>query len=142
MALERLGKAYLYEGKAEDGLKNFEEAVKTDPAKSILFLDLARYHIMSVRRDNNLKDSALPAAEKAIKRYLDSDPCVPLKAYTLGLSAKIKWALGDKAAGDKLLQEAKAIDPFFSKASGIPSLHLFVPLGKISYNHAYFSRPF
>ncbi len=141
-ALEELGKAHLRKGEVEDAVKRFEEAVRIDPEKNILFLDLARYHIMTVWRDETIKDTALPLAEAAIKRYLDSEPVPPLKAYTLGLSSMIKRGLGDNTGAEELREEAKAIDPFFSKASGVPSLTLFVPPDEISHNHSYFSRPF
>ena len=140
--LEQLGKAYLYQDKVEQGVKYLEEAMKTDPEKEILLLDLARYHIMTVQRDERLKDTALPLAEEAINRYLDSEPILPLKAYALGLLANVKWGLGDNKGAEELIEEAKAIDPYFSKASGVPPLVLFAKPDEISHHHAYFSRPF
>ena len=141
-ALEELGKAHLRKDEVEDAVKRFEEAVGIDPEKNILFLDLARYHIMSVWRDETVKDTALPLAEAAIEKYLESEPILPLKAFTLGLSYKIKMALGDTIGAEEQLEKAETFDPYFSKASGVPSLNLFVPPGEISHNHSYFSRPF
>jgi len=141
-ALEELGKAHLRKGEVEDAVKRFEEAVGIDAEKNILFLDLARYHIMTFWMDRTIKDTALPLAEAAIEKYLKSEPILPLKAFTLGLSFKVKMALDDTTGAKEQLEKAEAIDPYFSKASGIPSLTLFIPPDEISYNHSYFSRPF
>ncbi len=97
---------------------------------------------MTARRDEGLKDTALPLAEEAINRYLDSEPILPLKAYALGLLAGIKWGLGDSEGAEELIEEAEAIDPHFSRASGVPPLVLFAEPDEISHYHAYFSRPF
>ena len=140
--LEQLGKAYLYQDNVEQGVKYLEEAIKTDPEKEILLLDLARYHIMTVMRDEKLKDTALPLAEELIKRYLDSEPIPPLKAYTFELLAKIRWGWGDNKGADELREKAKAIDLHFSKAFGVPPLVLFAKLDEISHYHSYFFRPF
>ncbi len=140
--LERLGKAYLYKREVEAGAKCFKEAVRIDPEKNTLFLDLARYHIMTVMGDEKLKDTALPLAEEAINRYLRSEPIPPLEAYTLGLLAKVKWGMGDNEGADELGRKAEAMDPYHSKAMGVPSPDLFVPPGEISHNFGYFSRPF
>jgi len=140
--LEQLGKAYLYQDNVEQGVKYLEEAMKTNPEKEILLLDLARYHMMTVMKDEKLKDTALPLAEEAIKRYLDSEPILILKAYALGLLAKIKWDLGDNKGADELIEKAKAIDPNFSKAFGVPPLVLFAKPDEMSHHHKYFYRPF
>ncbi len=141
-ALEELGKAHLRKDEVDEAVKRFEEAVRINPQKSILFLDLARYHIMAFWRDKTVKDTALPLAEAAIKKYLNSEPIPPLKAYALGLLSRVKRGLGDNTGAEELSEEAEAVDPYYSKASGIPSLNLFVPPDEISYNHSYFSRPF
>jgi len=140
--LVELGRAYLFRGEGEDGARYFEEAVSVDAEKSILFLDLARYHAMTVMRDEGLKDTALPAAEQAITRYLDSDPILPMRAFALGLLANIKSGMGDVQRAAQLVEEANTTDPFFSKAFGVPSPDLFVPPGEVSHNHRYLLRPF
>ena len=140
--LEQLGKAYLYQDKVEQGVNYLEEAMRTDPEKEILLLDLARYHILTAQGDEKLKDTALPLAEEAINRYLDSEPIRPLKAYALGLLANAKLGLGDNEGAEELIEEAEAIDPYFSKASGVSPLVLFAEPDEISHFHAYFSRPF
>ena len=121
---------------------NNKEAMKTYPEKGILLLDLARYHIMTVQRDEKLKDIGLPLAEEAINRYLDSEPILLLKAYALGCLANIKSGMGDNKGAEELIEKAKAIDPYFSEAFGVPPLILFAEPDEISHYHAYFLRPF
>ena len=140
--LEELGRAYLHKGEDEKSTKCFEQAVKIDPAKRILFLDLARYHIMSTMRDKTKKDTALPKAEEAIKKYLNSEPIPPLKAYTLELSAKVKFGMSDNKGAGELRAKAQAIYPYYSKASAVPPRELFVSPQVISHNHEYYFRPF
>jgi len=142
VVLEQLGKAYLYQDKVEQGVKYLEEAMKTDPEKEILLLDLARYHIRTVRRDEGLKDTALPLAEEAINRYLDSEPILPLKAKALQFLARVKSGLGDNKGAEELIEKAKAIDPYVSQASAVPPLVLFAEPDEISHFHGYLSRPF
>jgi tetratricopeptide (TPR) repeat protein len=140
--IEQLGKAYLYQDNVEEGVKYLEEAMKADPGKEILILDQARYHLMTVMRDEKLKDTALPLAEEQIKRYLGTEPIPPLEAYTFELSAKIKFGMGDNKGADELREKAKAIDPYFSKVFGVPPLVLFEKPDKVSHYHGYFLRPF
>lgn len=140
--LVELGRASLFRGEGEDGARYFEEAVRMDPEKNILFLDLARYHLMTVMSDEGLKDTALPAAEEAFNRYLDSEPIPPLEAYTLVLLARVKYGMGDNEGADELIEQANTADPYISKAFGVPTPDLFVPPGEVSHNHRYLFRPF
>jgi len=142
IVLEQLGKAYLYQDKVEQGVEYLEEAMKTDPEKEILLLDLARYHIMIAHRDEQKKETALPLAEEAINRYLDSEPILPLKAYAVFSLARIKLDLGDNEGAEELLEKSRAIDPHCSEASGVPPLVLFAKPDEISHYHGYFTRPF
>jgi len=140
--LMELGRASLFRGEGEDGARYFEEAVSIDPEKGILFLDLARYHTMTAMRDAGLKATALPSAEQAITRYLDSDPILPLRAFALRLLANVKGRMGDVVRAAQLAAEANRADPYFSKAFGIPTPDLFVPPREVSHNHRYLFRPF
>lgn len=141
--LRELGRTYLFKDQVEDGVKCFEEAVRIDPGQNILILDLARYHAYTGLRDEKLRDTAWPLAEKAFERYLDSEPIPPqLKAFALNLLSRIKRGMGDQEGADELLEEAKNIDPYYSRATGVPTLDLFVPLGEISRNHRYLFLPF
>lgn len=140
--LRELGRQYLFNAQVEDADKCFEEAVQIDPGQNILILDLARYHVYTVLEDKKLRDKAVPLAEKEFKRYLDSEPIPPLKAFALNFLSRIKRMMGDQEGAEELLEEAKNIDPYYSRATGVPTPDLFVPLGEISSNHRYLFRPF
>lgn len=140
--LKELGRTYLFKGQVDDGVKCFEEAVRIDPGQNILILDLARYHALTGVRDEKLRDTAWPSAEKAFKRYLDSEPIPPLKAFALNLLSRIKREMGDQEGADGLREKAETIDPYYSRATGVPSPNLWIPLGEISRNHRYLFSPF
>jgi tetratricopeptide (TPR) repeat protein len=140
--IRELGRNYLFKDQVEDGVKCFEEAVRIDPGQNILFLDLARYHIYEGLGDKKLRDTAWPLAEKAFKRYLDSEPIPPLKAFALNLWSRIKRGMGDQEGADELREKAETIDPYYSKATGVPTPDLWVPLGEISHNNRYLFWPF
>ena len=82
------------------------------------------------------------AGEKAITRFLQSKPIQPMQAYALGVQSKYKSAMGDMAQARKLIEQAKSIDPYFSKATAAPLPDLFIPPTSISKNHRYLMRPF
>jgi tetratricopeptide (TPR) repeat protein len=140
--LRELGRAHLFKDQVEEGIKCFEEAVRIDPGQNILFLDLARYHTYKVLGDKELSETVLPLAEKAFKRYLDLEPIPPLKAFALNLLSRIKRWMGDQEEADGLLEDAKKIDSYYSRASGVPTPDLWVPLGEISRNNRYLFFPF
>jgi tetratricopeptide (TPR) repeat protein len=139
--LVELGRAYLIKGMAEDGVDCYEQALRIDTEQTLLLLDLARYYAMSGMRDEKKKETFLPLAENMFRRYLDTEPITPLKAFATRLLANLKRIMGDKEEAEKLFEVAETIDPFVSKAFGIPSLDLFIPLGEISHYHRYFFTP-
>ncbi len=139
--LEQLGKAYLYKDEMEQGAEYLEEALKVDPKRQLLLLDLTRYHMMTARRDAESRDTALPLAEELIDRYLGSEPIPPLRAYALGLSAMMESVRGNSEVAGELREQAMAVDPHFSKAFGLPPLVLFTAPGEVSHFHGYFFRP-
>jgi tetratricopeptide (TPR) repeat protein len=139
--LRELGRAYLFKDQVEDGVKCFEEAVRIDPGQNILFLDLARYHGYVGLYDKKLRNKAWPLAEKAFKRYLDSEPIPPLKAFALNALSRIKRGMDDQEGADELREKAETIDPYYSRATGVPTPDLWVPLGEISHNNRYLFWP-
>lgn len=144
--LEELGKAHLREDQVEQAVKCFELAIKRDPGKTYLFLDLSRYHTFRAMRarktDKRLFEESRAAGGEAIAKYLRSKPIRPMEAYALGVLAKYKLASGDKEQGQEFIRRAKALDPYFSKATGAPSPDLFIPPSEISRKHRYLTRPF
>lgn len=140
--LVELGRAYLIKGLAEHGVDCYEEALKIDPERDLLLLDLARYYGMSGMRDEKNKETFLPLAEKMFRRYLDTEPITPLKAFATRHLANLKRIMGDKEEAEKLFLDAETIDPFVSQAFGVPNLALFVLPGEIPHSHRYLFTPY
>jgi tetratricopeptide (TPR) repeat protein len=139
-ALEELGRTCLRQGKAEEGIEHLEKVLIDDPGRNILLLDIARFHLMSGMGNTEMMNKNLPSIEEALDRYLATDPIQPLKAYAIGLKSRIKYG-SDKEEADRLSEEANKLDPYYSKAMGIPTPDLFVPLGEESHNHRYLFQP-
>jgi tetratricopeptide (TPR) repeat protein len=138
------GKACLLKEDPKAAEINFEKAIKYDPAKSILILDLARFHIMKVMQNSESASEELPIAKKLLEKYLNTspEPNIPLKTYTMGLLARVEMFLGNQAEAEKLMNEAKSLDPYFSRASGVPTLLLFDPPDQIIHHYFSFFSPF
>jgi tetratricopeptide (TPR) repeat protein len=138
------GKACLLKEDPKAAEINFDMAIKYDPAKSILILDLARFHVMKVMQNSELASDELPIAKKYLEKYLNTspEPNIPLKTYTIGLLARVEMFLGNQAEAEKLMDEAKSLDPYFSRASGVPTLLLFDPPDQISHHYFSFFNPF
>jgi tetratricopeptide (TPR) repeat protein len=143
--LEELGKAYLGEDKVDSAVTCFEKAIEIDKEKTFLYLDMSIYHSfqgMRAGEDKELLRKSLVAGDSALVRYIESKPINPMLAYAVGVRGKYKFISGDQEQGQKLIKEAEALDPYFSKATGAPSTDLFIPAGEISKNHRYLLRPF
>ena len=143
--LEELGKAYLGAGKVEDAVSYFEKAIKIDPEKVYLFLDLSIYYTfqgMKARGDKELLQSSIEKGDAAVTRYLRSNPIQPMRAYALGVQAKYNVFSGHQEEGQALIKEAMMLDPYFSKATGAPDPVLFTRPDEISQRHRYLMRPF
>jgi len=142
--LEEMGKAYLGADDVNDAVLCFEKAVKINPEKTLLLMDLSIYHTWSALgagSDSELRQRAITSGDAAVTRYLDSKPVLPMQAYALGVQYKYKAHSGHKEQADELLKKAKALDPYFSKATGAPNPDLFIPPDEISHNHRYLFRP-
>ncbi len=142
--LVEAGKACLFQdnpAKAED---YFNRSMASDPSRNIHLLDLARYHLYKVMRNGELGPTELPIAKTYLEKYLNStpEPNIPLKAYTIGWQARVEMFLGNQAVSERLMEEAKKLDPYFSGASGIPSLLLFDPPDQISHQYFSFFSPY
>jgi tetratricopeptide (TPR) repeat protein len=137
--LSELGKACLATDKPEEAEKYFNEAMALDASRNILLLDIARYHLMQVMRDKETADKELPLSVAYFEKYLSSTPApiIPLKAYAIGWLSRIHQFQGDQAGAEKLTAEAKALDPYFSRVTGIPGAFLFDPPEK--ENERFFS---
>ena len=144
--LEELSKAYLVDGQIDQAEKHIEKAIHVDTKKASLYLDLSIYHTFEALRARNhdkpIFEKHVLAGEKAITRFLQSKPIQPMQAYALGVQSKYKSAMGDMAQARKLIEQAKSIDPYFSKATAAPLPDLFIPPTSVSKNHRYLMRPF
>ena len=142
--LMEAGKACLFADDPAKAEKYFDEAIKSDPSKNILILDLARYHMMMVMQNKDLADSELPLAKELIERYLKTlpEPIVPIKAYAIGLLARTEMFGGNQDGAQELMEEAKSVDKYFSRASGIPMQLLFDPPDQVSHHFTSFFSPF
>jgi tetratricopeptide (TPR) repeat protein len=142
--LQELGIACFYKDDPETAAEYFTKAIEMDSSRQILLLDLARYYMMGVMQNKDLADSLLPISASYINRYLESNPAppVPMKAYALGMLVKTKMFTGHKEEAEKLMEEAKSLDPYFSRAFGIPSRSLFDPPDVINNHYFSFFRPF
>ncbi|MCX6235158.1 MAG: hypothetical protein NT175_10655 [Bacteroidetes bacterium] len=142
--LAELDKACLYKDDPDQAEKYMNEAIALDPSKNILLLDLARYHMMKVMGNKDLAAVELPLSTQYFEKYISSTPApvVPLHAYAIGCLARIKMFSGNKAEGEKLMEQAQSLDPYFSRAFGVPSPFLFDPPDKANNHFVSFFRPF
>jgi len=142
--LMEAGRACLYADDLINAENYFNEAIKSDPSKDILILDLARYHMYKVMENKDLAATELPVAKTNIEKYMAITPLpvVPMKAYAMGLLMRCEMFIGNQAEAEKLMEEAKTLDPYFSRASGVPTLLLFDPPDQISHHFFSFFRPF
>lgn len=144
--LEELGKAHLRDDEVEQAVSQFELAIGRDPSRTYLFVDLSIHHTfgaMEARQsDRELFEKHVSAGDAAITRYLESQPNNPMRAYALGVKSKYKWASGDEEQRAALIEQAVALDPYFSKMTGQPNPDLFIPPTEVSRNHRYLTRPY
>ncbi len=142
--LVELGKACLLKDDPQAAGQNFDKVIKSDPSKNTLTLDLARFHMMKVMQNKDLASTELSLSKKCIEDYLQSkpEPVIPLKSYATGLLSIIERFLGNQQQSEKLVAEAKAMDPYFSRASGLPTLILFDKPDQISHHYFSFFSPY
>jgi tetratricopeptide (TPR) repeat protein len=143
---KQLGLAYLEQGNLDEARPLFEEVIKSDPSSNTLILDIARHHMYKVMRDRSKAEVELPLAEAGLREYLslEPEPIAPLKAWTLSNLGRIKFFSGQEEEGKQLMAKAKALDPFFSQASDVPGMEIYIPPGEIyrSGEYSSFLRPF
>lgn len=142
--LKELGVACIFSDDIESAKKSFEKAIALNKSQNIRLLDLARFHMMKVMQNRDLAEEELPKAKVFVEQYLASMPAPipPLKAYALGMMVKIEMFSGNKAESEKLMEEAKKLDPYFSRAFGIPWLTLFDPPDKLDHHFMSFFSPY
>jgi tetratricopeptide (TPR) repeat protein len=139
--LECLSKACLWEApdKADKYLK---ATLKEDPGKTLLYLDFARAHVMQGMRNEDERADWFQKAIAYFDQYLATNPSNPMKAYAIGAKVPLVRRMGDKQQAQQFRRQAMKLDPFYSRASGIPSQMLFTPPGEEIAYHRYWFRMF
>ncbi len=142
--LEELGRAFLLKSDSENGTKYFQDAIAAEPSRRHLYMHLVRYHILSAGQDQENQAKHLEEAEKLANLYMTSDPELlpPLKAYCNGILALIRMIGKDDAGSNKYKEIATSIDPFYSKAMGMPSLMLYGKPDEVKIQYSSFFMPF
>jgi len=142
--MEELGRAYLLKSDTENGKKYFYDAVQSDPSKKYLTMNLVRYYLMRSQQDQVNKDMYLKCAVEMANNYIQSDPqpIPPLKAHAYSILAMISMSSNNQDEGNKYNEMAAAIDPYGSKASGMPSDIIYSPPDKVKIAYNSFFMPF
>lgn len=142
--LEDIAAAYIYEDDLVNAEKYYKEAIALDAERNYLILNMARYYMYQVMQQLAPADSVLPIAATYINTYLESKPApnIPMEAYALGMLVKTKMFSGQKEEGTEILEKAKELDPYFSKASGLPGVSEFEPPDSIKPRYSSFFKPF
>jgi len=127
--LTELSRACLLMGNIEMAEKYINETILIDPSQNVLVLNLARYHLMQVMQNQEVADTELPLAKEYFEKFINSDPApiAPLKAYAIGWVSRIEQFSGNEEEAKRLTEKAKSLDPYFSRATGVPSASLFIP---------------
>ena len=89
-------------------------------------------------------DSAAPLVREQFDKFRASkpEPLKPLLAWTYGMEALISQRSGDPAASEELQQQARNLDPYFSRAFGNPHRNLYCPPDQVIHEQGYYLTPF
>lgn len=136
LSLKELGVSLLFKDDINGAKENFNKAIAIDKSQNIRLLDLARYHMMKVMQNKDAATVELPKSKEYIEKYLETlpEPIPPIKAWAIGMQAKIEMFSGNNEKAEKLMEKAKTLDAHFSRVSAIPSAALFVPPNKIDHH--------
>jgi tetratricopeptide (TPR) repeat protein len=142
-AWRELGNANIFNDNIEVARENFSKAMELDKSQNIRLLDLSRYYMMKVMQNKDAT-AELPKAKVYIEQYMTSipEPIPPLKAYSLGMMAQIEMILGNKDVADKIVAQANTVDPYFTRAFGIPWLGMFEDPDTADHHFQSFFSPF
>lgn len=142
--LKEIGTAYIYAEDPDNAFKYYSEAIALDPDLNVLILNPARYYMFLVMQGMAKADSVMPLSANYIEQYLSSEPTpiIPMKAYAYGMLSRAKRASGNQEESKELMEKAKALDPHFSRTTGIPSASLFDPPNKLVTRYSSFFSPF
>lgn len=140
MLQQELGRAYVADGDVQNAERCFRKAMDLERERCILLVDLARFHIKGLQRDQVRAPEHLAAAENYLLEYIRTDPVNPHKAWCYAKLSWLKDLAGETEEGNKLLEKAKQLDMRFSREEAPPSMLLFIPLGEVCHEfESYFS---
>ncbi|MFH1688005.1 MAG: hypothetical protein ABIE70_10875 [bacterium] len=139
--LEELGKTCLREGHTDDGVEILYKAIAAS-GDNALYLVISNHCVLSTMQNRGAAEKAIPVAREALSKFLATDPIAPLRGYALGVMAHLSHMQGDKEAVEKWNTQAKEVDAYYSKATGIPGADLFVRPDEELDLHTYLFQPF
>jgi tetratricopeptide (TPR) repeat protein len=143
-AQQALGRIYLFMGNIDGATEYYQKAIDLDPSKSVLYLDLGRYYLMTAMQNPASLDSVAPIIEERFNKYLNftPEPINPMKAWTYSILAMIYQRLGNKEDANDYLAMAEKLDPFHSFATGKPGMAIYSPPGVVVHDQEYYLSPF
>ncbi len=144
LALKELGVELIYKNDIDGAKEFFTKAISLDKSQNIRLLDLSRFHQMKVMQNRETAAVELPKSKEYINQFLASvpEPIPPMKAYAIGILANIEMFSGNNDEAKKLMDEAKALDPYFSRAFGLPSMSTFEPPNQLDHHFVSFFSPY
>ena len=137
---ESLCRAELLFGEAEEAVTSLHSILKAYPEKTNLYLDFARYYMIQGMRDEEKREEMFQNAQMYFDKYLEADPVNPMKAWVMRAKATMARRSGNSEEGEALLEQARRLDSFYSKASGVPPEILFTRPGEAVPFHTYWFR--
>lgn len=143
-AQEALGRVYLHEDDVQSANICFEKVIGSNPERTDLYLDLARYYLMTAMWGKASLDSIAPLAMTEFDRYLKFTPESPnpINAWILNMKAMIYFRTGKEEEGKRFKTKSTELDPWHSLALGKPDNQLFCPPEDQKAMVGYFFRPF
>ena len=141
MALQELGRAYLYQGDVRNAKICFRKAMELEEGKCTLLLDLGRYYLKQLRKDKIMAGEHSSRAEAYLLEYIDTGPVNPHQAWCYAKLAWLKDLGGEKNEGARLREEAQRLDMRFSREEAPPSLLLFISPGELFNEFESYFRP-
>ncbi len=141
MLQQELGRAYLAEGDVQHAEGCFRKAMDFERERCILLVDLARFHIRGLQRDQVRAPEHLAAAENNLLEYIRTDPVNPHKAWCYAKLSWLKDLAGETDEGSELLEKAKQLDMRFSREEAPPSMLLFIPPGEVFNEFESYFKP-
>lgn len=143
-ALQALGRIYFFMGNFDEAAGYYQQAIKLDQSKSVLYLDLGRYQLMTAMQNPSLLDSVAPLVQLQFDNYLatEPEPLNPMKAWTISKLGMISRRTGDEKGAEALMKQARELDPYHSAAFGRPGMKAYCPPGEVIHEHIYYLSPF